>query len=544
MPESLKSRNTHVSLSSTPAQITSAGLLQFLDISPDALVIVNEAGTIVIVNGQAEALFGYSHEELLNQPLEILLPPRFRKAHIAHREHYFSAPLTRPMGAGLQLFGRRKDGAEFPVDIFLRPLLLDDVPHAISAIRDVTEQKVLEEQLQRKNEELEEQFHRVQEANRLKSEFLASMSHELRTPLNGIIGFAELMFDGIVGEVSEEQKEYLGDILSSSRHLLKLINDVLDLGKVEAGKMLFHPESVDPAKLVGEVTDILRPLAVDKRIQVESEIDEALNPLMIDPSRFKQVLYNYLSNAIKFTPEGGQVAIRIRSQEDEAFLLEVEDTGPGIAVQDMDRLFIEFQQLEVNMTKKHQGTGLGLALTRRIVEAQGGQVGVSSTPGKGSTFFAILPCVSKLIREGDEQDEQAEKAILSLQSHPARVLVVEDNARDREWLVRTLTSLECTVEAVGTAAEAIARCQQVVYDFITLDLLLPDLGGWEVLKTMRNGRLNANTPVVVITVVSEKGFLSGLPIHDMLSKPIVLGDLLASLKRLGIAVPTAASSKH
>jgi PAS domain S-box-containing protein len=321
MSDSQISPNPNVSPSSAPTPITSTGLREFLDISPDALITVNQAGMIMMVNSQAETLFGYPREELLGQQLEILLPPRFRKAHIAHREHYFSAPLARPMGAGLQLSGRRKDGMEFPVDISLRPLLLDGVPHAIGAIRDVTEQKMLEEQLQRKNEELDEQYHRVQEANRLKSEFLANMSHELRTPLNGIIGFAELIYDGEAGPISNEQHEYLGDILSSSKHLLQIINDLLDLAKVEAGKMTFHPEVVDLEKLVSEVRDIVRPLAANKRLRIEVMIDSTLAGVTVDPSKFKQVLYNYLSNAIKFTPDEGQVTIRIRPQGENEFTL-------------------------------------------------------------------------------------------------------------------------------------------------------------------------------------------------------------------------------
>ncbi len=389
---------------SSPMQITSNSLLQFLDISPDALITVNQAGTIIMVNRQAEALFGYSPEELLGRQLEILLPQRFREAHIAHREHYFSAPLTRPMGAGLQLSGRRKDGTEFPVDISLRPLLLDGLPHAIGAIRDMTEQKVLEEQLQRKNEELDEQYRSIQEANRLKSEFLANMSHELRTPLNGIIGFTELIYEGQAGPVSNEQHEYLGNILSSSKHLLQLINDVLDLAKVEAGKMTFYPEVVDLEKLVSEVRDILRPLAANKRIRIHVMIDATLAGVTVDPSKFKQVLYNYLSNAIKFTLDEGQVTIRIRQEGAEAYILEVEDTGVGIQPEDVGRLFVEFGQLDTGTAKKYQGTGLGLALTKRIIEAQGGRVGVRSTPGQGSTFFATLPRVARKIVEEDEFD--------------------------------------------------------------------------------------------------------------------------------------------
>src|SRR5581483_4715737 len=169
-------------------------------------------------------------------------------------------------------------------------------------IRDITEQKRLQEQLRRKNEELEEQYRRVQEANRLKSEFLANMSHELRTPLNGIIGFAQLMHDEKVGPVSADHKEYLGDILTSSRHLLQLINDVLDLAKVESGKMDFNPEPVAMDQIVSEVRDILRTLAAGKLIQIDVIVEPEVREVVADPSRLKQILYNYLSNAIKFTP--------------------------------------------------------------------------------------------------------------------------------------------------------------------------------------------------------------------------------------------------
>jgi signal transduction histidine kinase len=219
------------------------------------------------------------------------------------------------------------------------------------------------------------------------------MSHELRTPLNAILGFAELMHDGKVGPVSDVHREYLGDILDSSRHLLQLINDVLDLAKVESGTMTFRPEPVDLDRLVREVRDVVGSLASRKAIALETEIDSRLGPLevAVDPARLKQVLYNYLSNALKFTPDGGRVAIRVARCGDAEFRVEVEDSGDGIRPEDAPRLFVEFQQLDASPAKRHQGTGLGLALTRRIVEAQGGKVGFSSVPGRGSVFFAVLP---------------------------------------------------------------------------------------------------------------------------------------------------------
>jgi signal transduction histidine kinase len=250
------------------------------------------------------------------------------------------------------------------------------------------------QELRRKNLELEEQNRRAQEATRAKSEFLANMSHELRTPLNGIIGFAELMYDGRVGPMLAEHQEYLGDILTSGRHLLDLLNDILDLAKVESGKMELRPEPVDLAKLVGEIRDILRTLAASKRISVGIGIDDGLGPIVLDASKLKQVLYNYLSNALKFTPDQGRVMIQIQAEGAATFRLEVTDTGIGIRPEDQGRLFVEFQKLNGG-AGKGTGTGLGLALTKRIVEFQGGQVGVRSTPGQGSAFFAVLPRVSR-----------------------------------------------------------------------------------------------------------------------------------------------------
>jgi signal transduction histidine kinase len=232
----------------------------------------------------------------------------------------------------------------------------------------------------------------------MKSEFLANMSHELRTPLNGIIGFAELMHNGRVGKVTETHKEYLGDILTSARHLLQLINDVLDLAKVEAGKIDFRAEPVDLGKLLGEVRDVVRSVAQKKRIKIDLDCEE-LHGVTGDSSKIKQILYNYLSNAIKFTPEDGRVWVRCRDEGNEFFRLEVEDNGIGIKQDDFDRLFVEFQQLDGSTTKRYQGTGLGLALTKRLVETQGGRVEVRSAVGSGSCFAAVLPRVLHLPEE-------------------------------------------------------------------------------------------------------------------------------------------------
>ncbi len=240
-------------------------------------------------------------------------------------------------------------------------------------------------------DDLEAEKRTAQEANRMKSEFLANMSHELRTPLNAIMGFAKLLAHGKVGAVSAQQQEFLVDILKSSDHLLQLINDVLDLAKVEAGKMEFRPERIFLSQVVGEVRNILRAVSSSKQIRIEAELHPDCELLDLDPGKLKQVLYNYLSNALKFTNEYGRVIIRARPENGTMFRLEVADDGIGISQDDIRKLFSEFRQLDSSSGKRYQGTGLGLALTRRIVEAQGGSIGVNSIAGEGSTFFAVLP---------------------------------------------------------------------------------------------------------------------------------------------------------
>ena len=376
--------------------------------------------------------------------------------------------------------------------------------------------------------ETQRQAAELTRAGAYKSQFLANMSHELRTPLNAILGFTQLLHEGEVGTLTGEQREFLGNVLTSGRHLLRLINDVLDLAKVESGRLDFRPEPIDLPQVIGEVNAILRTTAADKNVRVEMAVDPAIGPVALDPARLKQVLYNYLSNALKFTPSGGLVTVRASPEGADFFRLEVHDTGSGIEPQDLPRLFVEFQQLDTGATKKHAGTGLGLALTKRIVEAQGGSVGVRSTPGVGSVFHAVLP------RQATGEARPAMPQARSRAGAP-EILVVEDNPADQTLIVEALSGAGYSVQTAATGAQALAKLRERAFDAMTLDLLLPDMSGVDLLARIRDGGPNAQLPVIVLTVVAEEGAVAGFRVSDVLAKPIETAALLDALRRAGVA---------
>jgi len=502
------------------------------ELAPEPLLAYDlDRRVILDANAKATGLFRCSRADLRSSDLHLLSPPR--QADGRASSEAAAQQIARAVAGDSPAFAWlfEADGEVIPTET--RIINLSTVGRNLAQINilDLRE-RLRAEEIRRRSAELEMQNRRIQEASRLKSEFLANMSHELRTPLNAIIGFAELLHDGQVDPASPTHREFLGDILTSGRHLLQLINDVLDLAKVEAGRLEFRPEPVVVGTLVGEVIAILRTTAAQKQIRLDTQVDPSVAQLTIDPARLKQVAYNYLSNALKFTPDGGSVTLRIKPESNERFRLEVQDTGIGIAPADLGRLFVEFQQLEAGVAKRHQGTGLGLALTRRLVEAQGGSVGVKSAPGKGSTFHACLPC------HAIAMSRTPTPIVFAPSRAGARtVLVVEDDVRDQAQLVSALESAGYAVELASTGAEALARWRARSFDAATIDLLLPDMSGLELLAALNGEPRNLGTPIIVITVVPDAKVVAGFTVHDILHKPLDRESLIASLARAGVRTP-------
>ncbi len=347
------------------------------------MVIVDASGKIVLVNAQTERLFGYTRDELLTHTVETLIPQRFHDRHLGHRNDYFEAPRTRGMGAGLELYGLRKDGTEFPVEISLSPLQTDHGILVSSAIRDITESRQIEKALHEKNVELEN-------VNRTKDSFLAAMSHELRTPLNAIIGFTGTLLMRLPGPLTEEQAKQLEIVQSSARHLLSLISDMLDVARIESGKADLHFEAVDAGEVVNTVATALRPGAESKRLLFTSEFGSDDLNLRTDRRALRQILNNLVGNAIKYTDKGA-IHVRALRKENSCIAITVTDTGIGIKREDRERLFEAFEQLDRSTTRRFEGVGLGLYLSRKLASLIGAELTVESEVGKGSTFTLTLP---------------------------------------------------------------------------------------------------------------------------------------------------------
>ena len=400
---------------------------------------------------------------------------------------------------------------------YTRQLLTRSVRYAI-------ERQKVERALRRANV-------RLQELDRLKNRFLANMSHELRTPLNSIIGFSEVLIDGLVGEMTSEQKKCVRDILSSGEHLLVLINDILDLSKIEAGRMALELATFDVAGLLAEMQTTIRPL-IEKRSQVlEIEQADGLPLLTADRFRVKQVLLNLLNNGCKFTPVEGHITLSCCLADAATILFSVADTGIGIKPEDQEIIFEEFRQADGSPAAETTGTGLGLAISRWLVELHGGRIWVESEYGHGATFSFLLPLAGPSAAEPEVSGEIALPA-------SGIVLVVEDSRQFSNLLAFYLRQEGYTPVQHYNGVGVLDRARELKPALITLDVMLPDQDGWDVLRALKSDPQTKDIPVLVISVLENGALGLSLGAVDYLVKPIGRDDLQRLLNRLATPKPT------
>ncbi|MDP9171975.1 MAG: ATP-binding protein, partial [Acidobacteriota bacterium] len=463
------------------------------------------------LNRVAEKLFGYTREELLGMSIDSLLPEAFRSLHAAHRAEFSSNPGTRLMGQGLTLAARRRDGSEFPVEISLSPIRSDESFSVMAIVRDITERKFFEEQIGRANEELAARNTEVEEANRLKSEFLASMSHELRTPLHTIIGFTELLEEEGQGPLNEVQKRFVAHVHHDSIHLLALINDILDLSRIEANRMELKIESFDAREMVRYALSGISQAAKLKNISVEERIEKPLF-VLADRLRFREIVTNLLSNAVKFTPGGGRISVGQAFVAPDLISISVSDTGVGIAQQDQAVIFDRFRQVGPATSGVREGTGLGLAIVKRLVEMHGGTITVKSEQTKGSTFTFTIPLDPANYRE-----------------RPI-VLIIENEPAGRDLLASYLQPLGISTEFAGDAQAGIAMARRIRPDAITLDLLMPGLTGWQVIEDLRKTPETRGVPIFIVSVLDRDPEAIRRGATEYLQKPLSKEVLLHALR--------------
>ncbi len=379
---------------------------------------------------------------------------------------------------------------------------------------------------------------RIREADQLKSRFLANMSHELRTPLNSIIGFSEILLDRLQAQLDPKHLKFLRNIHGSGQHLLGIINDILDLSKVEAGRMELHPEEFHVGTAVDGVLAVMQGMAVKRGVQLEVDVPPGLPTVRWDPVRFKQILYNLASNAVKFSPEGGSVRLRAellpaeRSPvEGEAVRVSVHDDGPGIAPEQQQAVFGEFVQLDASPARESGGTGLGLALVRRFTELMGGQVGLQSGPGQGSTFTVTLP---RRLPAGLVPGPE-ESALRRPLAGENRVLVIEDDLSAYRGLAHALSDAGYFPVRARRGDEAVAMARALRPTAITLDIGLPGLDGWEVLRRLKQDEQTRRVPVVIVSMMDNRELGLSLGVDDYFQKPVDRERLVARLRELAPA---------
>ncbi len=493
-----------------------ARLRSIVETAVDGIVVIDGRGTIEAFNPAAEKLFGYPEAEVLGRNVSMLMPAPYRDEHDDYLERYRLTGVKKIIGIGREVAGRRKDGSTFPMDLAVSEMVLGDGRKFTAMVRDLSERKKAEEGLARAREEKVA----ADAANRAKNEFLSRMSHELRTPLNAILGFGQLLE---MNPLTDDQRECAHQINRGGKHLLGLINEVLDIARIETGRLDLSPEPVHVAAVFREVLDLVGPLGAGRAITFEVDLAGADGYYVLaDEQKLKQVLLNLLSNAVKYNRVGGKVRLFCEEAAPERLRLAVEDTGPGIPPERMGRLFVPFDRLGAEQSGV-EGIGLGLVLSKGLVELMGGTLTAASTVGDGSRFCVELPRTN--VPRGRVAPEAEDVTGLSAATVPAHlVLYIEDNL-DNLRLVREILRYRPGVRLVtamqGSLAADLAR--QHCPDLVLLDVHLPDMNGAEVLRLLKEDPKTQSIPVIVISADATSRQIERLRAagaRDYLTKPL------------------------
>lgn len=532
-----------------------------LNTPADMIVVADNDGCITSCNTATEKMLGHKKDEIIgSKASQYWYSPDERKdvAEKLKREESITNYETRL---------KRGDGRLIDISLSIS-LLRDNSNNVIGTVgvsKDITDKKRYEEDLKTLNESLEEKVvertreletanQELEASSKLKSQFIANMSHELRTPLNSIIGFSETLLEMPVGILNEKQERYIGNIQTSGKHLLQLINNILDLAKVEAGRLSLSYEEFSIRPTIDETISIVETLARKKVISFQYHIDEGIDNIVADRLKFKQILYNLLSNAIKFIPAKGDVHLEaarlspsdelrygLKTEGQELIRISVSDTGIGIKPEDLDRIFNEFEQVDSSYTRKYEGTGIGLALTKKFVELHGGYIWVDSKEGEGSTFTFVIPLIQHRLQDVPEVVRHLKEVAIfpdvevAGQEHKNTILVVEDDLPTSELITIQLIDAGYYVAHAYNGTEAVKKAQEVLPFAVILDVMLPEKDGWEVLQDIRMTPATKDIPVIVYSIIDNKELGFALGATDYLIKPVDKKTLVSRLYDLSFS---------